>query len=178
MWVVSFWLLPLYSRGKISRYPLDRRLGGPQRPSARDGEVEMPWENTKTKYVREECYILGVTLYKLAELHHPYWGTSCFHLQGWKERYASKKSSMLCLFGLLFIIEDGSSMFHRNSHKFAWECVIKPPEAGTFFCHFRVNSQFTRGWENYCKDTILHLPRNGTEILVNSKQSARQEEGC
>jgi hypothetical protein len=27
-WVVSFTLLPLYSRGKSSRYPLDRRLVG------------------------------------------------------------------------------------------------------------------------------------------------------
>jgi hypothetical protein len=29
-WVVSFTPLPLYPQGKILRYPLDRRLGGPQ----------------------------------------------------------------------------------------------------------------------------------------------------
>jgi hypothetical protein len=29
-WVVSFTPLPLYPRGKSSRYPLDRRLGGPE----------------------------------------------------------------------------------------------------------------------------------------------------
>jgi hypothetical protein len=37
-WVVSFTPLPLYSRGKSLRYPLDRRRGGPQSPSGRRGE--------------------------------------------------------------------------------------------------------------------------------------------
>jgi hypothetical protein len=32
-WVVSFTPRPLYSRGKSPRYPLDRRLGGPQNRS-------------------------------------------------------------------------------------------------------------------------------------------------
>jgi hypothetical protein len=33
---VTYW--PLYPQGKSSPYPLDRRLGGPQSPSGRDGE--------------------------------------------------------------------------------------------------------------------------------------------
>jgi hypothetical protein len=37
-WVVSFTPLPLYPRGKIPRYPLDRRLSGPQSQSGRCGE--------------------------------------------------------------------------------------------------------------------------------------------
>jgi hypothetical protein len=37
-WVVSFTPLPLYSRGKSTRYPLDRSLGGPQSRSGRSGE--------------------------------------------------------------------------------------------------------------------------------------------
>jgi hypothetical protein len=37
-WVVSFTPLPLYHQGKISWYPLDRRLGGPQSRSGRGGE--------------------------------------------------------------------------------------------------------------------------------------------
>jgi hypothetical protein len=37
MWVVSFTPRPLYTRGKSPRYPLDRRLAGPQR---RSGQLE------------------------------------------------------------------------------------------------------------------------------------------
>jgi hypothetical protein len=37
-WVVSFIPQPLYCRSKISRYPLDRRLCGPQSRSRRGGE--------------------------------------------------------------------------------------------------------------------------------------------
>jgi hypothetical protein len=38
-WVVSFTPLPLYPQGKSSRYPLDRRLDGPQsRPELRGKE--------------------------------------------------------------------------------------------------------------------------------------------
>jgi hypothetical protein len=37
-WVVSFMPRPLYPRGKSPWYPLDRRLGGPQSRSGRDGE--------------------------------------------------------------------------------------------------------------------------------------------
>jgi hypothetical protein len=37
-WAVSFTPHPLYSRGKIPRYPLDRRLCGPQSRSGRRGE--------------------------------------------------------------------------------------------------------------------------------------------
>jgi hypothetical protein len=36
--VVSFTPRPLYSLGKSSSYPLDRRLGGPQSRSVRGGE--------------------------------------------------------------------------------------------------------------------------------------------
>jgi hypothetical protein len=36
--VVSFTFWPLYPRGKRPRYPLDRRLGGPQNRSERRGE--------------------------------------------------------------------------------------------------------------------------------------------
>jgi hypothetical protein len=37
-WVVRFTHLPLYPQGKNPRYPLDRRLGGPQSWSGRGGE--------------------------------------------------------------------------------------------------------------------------------------------
>jgi hypothetical protein len=37
-WVVSFTTRPLYPQGKSPRYPLDRRLGGPQSRSGRGGE--------------------------------------------------------------------------------------------------------------------------------------------
>jgi hypothetical protein len=36
--VVSFSPLPLYPQGKSPRYPLDRKLGGPQSRSGRYGE--------------------------------------------------------------------------------------------------------------------------------------------
>jgi hypothetical protein len=39
--VVSFTPLPLYPRGKSSRYPLDRRLGGPQSRSGQRGEEKV-----------------------------------------------------------------------------------------------------------------------------------------
>jgi hypothetical protein len=40
-WMVSFTPRPLYPREKNSRYPLDRRLGGPQNRSGRHGEVKI-----------------------------------------------------------------------------------------------------------------------------------------
>jgi hypothetical protein len=49
--VVSFTPLPLYPRGKSPRYPLDRRLGGPQRQSGQSGEVKIlapTWTQTPT----------------------------------------------------------------------------------------------------------------------------------
>jgi hypothetical protein len=39
--VVSFTPRPLYPRGENPRYPLDRRLGGPQGRSGRHGEVKI-----------------------------------------------------------------------------------------------------------------------------------------
>jgi hypothetical protein len=39
--VVSFTPLPLYPRGKSPRYPLDRRLGGPQSRSGRFGKEKI-----------------------------------------------------------------------------------------------------------------------------------------
>jgi hypothetical protein len=36
--VVSFRIRPLYPKGKIPSYPLERRLGGPQNCSGRSGE--------------------------------------------------------------------------------------------------------------------------------------------
>jgi hypothetical protein len=38
---VSFTPWPHYPRGKSPRYPSDRRLGGPQSRSGRDGEVNI-----------------------------------------------------------------------------------------------------------------------------------------
>jgi len=40
-WVVSFALWPLYPPGNNPRYPLDRRLDGPQRRSGRYGEEKI-----------------------------------------------------------------------------------------------------------------------------------------
>jgi hypothetical protein len=40
-WVVSFTPWPLYSRGKSSRYPLDKRLRGPYNLSGRHGGVKI-----------------------------------------------------------------------------------------------------------------------------------------
>jgi hypothetical protein len=40
--VVSFTPWPLYSQGKSSWYPLDRRLGGPQSRSGRGGLEKIP----------------------------------------------------------------------------------------------------------------------------------------
>jgi hypothetical protein len=42
MWVVSFTPLTLYSRRKIFRYTLGRRLGGPQSQSGHHGEKSKP----------------------------------------------------------------------------------------------------------------------------------------
>jgi hypothetical protein len=42
-WVVSFTLRLLYPRGKSPRYPLDRRLGGPQSRSGVRGENSWPY---------------------------------------------------------------------------------------------------------------------------------------
>jgi hypothetical protein len=41
-WAISFTPRPLYTEGKSLRYPLDRRLGGPQNLSGRCGEEKNP----------------------------------------------------------------------------------------------------------------------------------------
>jgi hypothetical protein len=46
MWVVSFTPRPLNSRGRSPRYPLDRRLGGPQSRSGRRGEEKILCPNS------------------------------------------------------------------------------------------------------------------------------------
>jgi hypothetical protein len=53
-WVVNFTLRPLYPRGKSPRYPLDRKLGGPQSRSGRFGEekiLDPTWTGTPTPSV-------------------------------------------------------------------------------------------------------------------------------
>jgi hypothetical protein len=50
-WVVSFTLRPLYPQGKSPRYPLDKRLGGPQSRSGHSGEEnnsQPPESNPRT----------------------------------------------------------------------------------------------------------------------------------
>jgi hypothetical protein len=42
-WVVNLTLRPLYSREKIRRYPLDRRLGGPQSQYGRGSDEKKPF---------------------------------------------------------------------------------------------------------------------------------------
>jgi hypothetical protein len=41
MWMLSYTSWPIYPPGKKRRYPLDRRLGGPQSWSGRRGEVKI-----------------------------------------------------------------------------------------------------------------------------------------
>jgi hypothetical protein len=41
-WVISFTPQPLYTQGKNTQYPLDRRLGGPQSWSIHSGEETFP----------------------------------------------------------------------------------------------------------------------------------------
>jgi hypothetical protein len=52
-WVVSFTSRPHYRQGKSPRYPLDRRLGGPQSQSRWHGEVKIlatTWIRTPTPW--------------------------------------------------------------------------------------------------------------------------------
>jgi hypothetical protein len=48
-WEVSFTPRPLYSRGKSLRYPLDRRLGGPQSRSGPCGEENKSLASTENR---------------------------------------------------------------------------------------------------------------------------------
>jgi hypothetical protein len=53
-WVVSFTPRPLYSQGKNTWYPLDRRLGGPQSRSGLGGEEinSKPWSGLETPIIQ------------------------------------------------------------------------------------------------------------------------------
>jgi hypothetical protein len=52
-WVVSFTLLPLYSRGNRPRHPLDRKLGGPQSRSGRcEEDKNLPPAGNTTRSVQ------------------------------------------------------------------------------------------------------------------------------
>jgi hypothetical protein len=52
--VVIFTPRPLYLEGKILRYPLDRRLGGPQSLSVHCGEEKNPQPLTGLKLIIKE----------------------------------------------------------------------------------------------------------------------------
>jgi hypothetical protein len=54
-WVVSFTPRPLYPQGKSPWHPLDRRLGGHQSRSGRDGE-EKPWTPIVQPVARRYTY--------------------------------------------------------------------------------------------------------------------------
>jgi hypothetical protein len=54
-WVVSFTPRPLYPRGKSPRYPLDRRLNGPQSRSGRRGEEKIL---SKAPYLQQTLNLL------------------------------------------------------------------------------------------------------------------------
>jgi hypothetical protein len=59
-WVISFTPRPLYTQGRSPRYPLDRRLGGPQSQSGQYGDVKIlastrtrtptPWPFSQSLY--------------------------------------------------------------------------------------------------------------------------------
>jgi hypothetical protein len=56
-WVVSFVLLLLYPSGSSPRYPLDRRLGGPQNRSERNQrKKKLAPAGNRTPAVRRYCY--------------------------------------------------------------------------------------------------------------------------
>jgi hypothetical protein len=71
-WVVSFTLLQLYPRGKSTRYPFDRRVGGPQSRPGRCGEeknLALPGIERGQQYAcrGENCF----SLYDISlSVHH------------------------------------------------------------------------------------------------------------
>jgi hypothetical protein len=73
-WVVSFTSRPLYPRGKSPRYPLLRRLGGPQSRSGRRGEEKILDPMTDNVQV-SNCTPEPSTLLASAWLRHQ--GSSC-----------------------------------------------------------------------------------------------------
>jgi hypothetical protein len=63
-WVVSFTPRPIYSQGKSSWYPLDRRLGGPQSCSGRGGEeknFQPHRESNPAAYTRVNPKVSGLS---------------------------------------------------------------------------------------------------------------------
>jgi hypothetical protein len=64
--MVSFKLRPLYCRGKSPRYPLDRRLGGPQSRSGRCGEdknlLRLPRNEPRPELYGEKETVLSLGL--------------------------------------------------------------------------------------------------------------------
>jgi hypothetical protein len=65
-WVVSFTPLPLYTRGKSPRYPLDRRLGGPESRSGIREDNSWPyWDSNSDPSVVQPDYAIPAlyTLY-------------------------------------------------------------------------------------------------------------------
>jgi hypothetical protein len=70
-WVVCFMPQPLYPRGKSPRYPLDRRLGGPQNRSGWHGEEKIlaptgtPTPNLLSSSLMISNFIINMTYYIL-----------------------------------------------------------------------------------------------------------------
>jgi hypothetical protein len=125
-WVVSFTPLPLYPR-----YPLDRRLGGPQSRSGRCGEEKIldhtgtlgrparsqslyrlryPSSFQKTTlWINSECYLLGYDAAYSDERNAVMWDVSS---QRWRGRLRFPR--MWCAVVPLFYPKDGRIWFLRN----------------------------------------------------------------
>jgi hypothetical protein len=140
-WVVSFATRLLDPLGNIPRYPLDRRLGGPQSRSGPYGE------NSLSQARIEPCASSVLSLYRLSSPGSPstslrssvFWnitlcsplkvkrrfgGTCHFHLQSWRIKPSKKllwstgseqETLLACvLLGILLNPEDGDDIFFRN----------------------------------------------------------------
>jgi hypothetical protein len=68
--MVSFTPLPLYPRGKKPRYPLDRRVGGPQRRSRRRGEKSSPYLDSNPDSLVVQPVESRYTDYTLGGMHN------------------------------------------------------------------------------------------------------------
>jgi hypothetical protein len=128
-WAVRFTPRPLYLRGKNSRYPSNRRLGGPQTRSGRRGEYKI-LDPTKTRAAHSQslyrlfknCRSPWETLSSVARLHVLTAVTEyyCYFLGCDAVCFGSryKRFEGMCCHHrqgkTVVYSEDGTSMFLRN----------------------------------------------------------------
>jgi hypothetical protein len=186
MEVVSFTPRPLYPQGKSPRYPLDRRLGGPQSPSGRSGEEKNFQTSPGFEPQSSDCPARSQPLYRL---NYPGPSQMLFgwaNQGGWRGWHVAQSAYRIWVenlkgrdhlgdqdvYGMIMTVTtiimvfkgkgcrlDSSSSRDSAGVQAGWSVVRVPAAAGNFSLHHRVQTGSGAHPTSYPMDTRGSFPR-------------------